>query len=111
MSDLACKPMQRSLPAGALQLGVCMTYITLSMIALGVMSLFDKQPHVSCGYMLKKPYSLLSKAVTWMICTNGRCCIQGKAADIKAKGNAAFSAGRFQEAIEHFTSCIQMDPE
>lgn len=38
-------------------------------------------------------------------------CMQGRAADIKAKGNAAFSAGRFQEAIQHFTSCIQLDPE
>ena len=36
---------------------------------------------------------------------------QGRAADIKAKGNAAFSSGNFDEAITLFTSCIQLDPE
>ena len=28
----------------------------------------------------------------------------------QAKGNAAFSAGRFDEAIEHFTAGIEADP-
>lgn len=37
--------------------------------------------------------------------------MQGRAADIKVKGNAAFAAGNFAEAVVHFTSCIQLDPE
>lgn len=28
----------------------------------------------------------------------------------QAKGNAAFSAGKFQEAVEHFTAAIGVDP-
>ena len=28
----------------------------------------------------------------------------------QAKGNAAFSAGNFEEAIEHFTAAIELDP-
>jgi tetratricopeptide (TPR) repeat protein len=28
----------------------------------------------------------------------------------KEAGNAAFSAKRYEEAIKHFTKCIQLDP-
>jgi len=30
--------------------------------------------------------------------------------ELKAKGNAAFSAGKFEEAVEHFTAAITIDP-
>lgn len=36
---------------------------------------------------------------------------KGRAADIKVKGNTAFTAGKFDEAVAHFTSCIQLDSE
>lgn len=29
---------------------------------------------------------------------------------MQAKGNAAFSAGNFEEAIKHFTDAIELDP-
>lgn len=32
------------------------------------------------------------------------------AADLKAQGNAAFSAGKFADAVEHFSSAISLDP-
>lgn len=32
------------------------------------------------------------------------------AEELKAKGNAAFSAGKFEEAVEHFTAAITIDP-
>ena len=38
-------------------------------------------------------------------------CTQGRAADIKVKGNTAFAAGKFDEAVAHFTSCIKLDSE
>ena len=28
----------------------------------------------------------------------------------QAKGNAAFSAGNFEEAVQHFTAAIELDP-
>eukprot|EP00891_Asterochloris_glomerata_P002308 jgi/Astpho2/2308/Aster-x1064 len=34
----------------------------------------------------------------------------GKAAEIKVKGNAAFKAKLYGEAIKHFTECIKLDP-
>ena len=40
-----------------------------------------------------------------------QACTQGRAADIKVKGNAAFTAGKFEEAVKLFTDCIQLDSE
>lgn len=34
----------------------------------------------------------------------------GASDELKAKGNAAFSAGKFEEAIQHFTNAIAVDP-
>ncbi|CAI5504912.1 unnamed protein product, partial [Closterium sp. Naga37s-1] len=31
--------------------------------------------------------------------------------EAKARGNAAFSAGRFEEAVEHFTDAIKLAPD
>ena len=30
---------------------------------------------------------------------------------VQAQGNAAFSSGKFEEAIEYFTQAIELDPE
>ena len=30
--------------------------------------------------------------------------------ELKAKGNASFSAGKFDEAVDHFTAAIEVDP-
>lgn len=40
-----------------------------------------------------------------------RLANKGRAAEIKTKGNTAFAAGIFDEAITHFTTCIQLDSE
>ena len=43
----------------------------------------------------------------------GKACphaLQGKAAEIKVKGNAAFKAKLYGEAIKHFTECVKLDP-
>lgn len=39
------------------------------------------------------------------------CWVQAKAADLKAKGNAAFSAQRYRDAIDLFSQCIELDPK
>ena len=42
----------------------------------------------------------------------GKACphsVQGKAADIKVKGNAAFKAKLYGEAVKHFSECIKLD--
>ena len=33
------------------------------------------------------------------------------AQDLKAKGGAAFKAGNFEEAVDHFTAAIDLTPE
>lgn len=35
---------------------------------------------------------------------------QARAAKEKDLGNEAFQAGRFEEAIQHFTNAIELDP-
>ncbi len=37
--------------------------------------------------------------------------LQGKAAEEKEKGNKAFADKRYDDAVNHFTVCIELDPE
>jgi tetratricopeptide (TPR) repeat protein len=34
---------------------------------------------------------------------------RAEAAALKDKGNAAFGAGKFEEAVSHFSRCIELD--
>lgn len=38
-------------------------------------------------------------------------CAQAKAVDEKGQGNRAFAAKEYQQAVVHFSKCIELDPE
>ena len=39
------------------------------------------------------------------------CAAQASAVDEKGQGNRAFAARDFEQAIMHFSKCIELDPE